>query len=99
MPELPATRLDRASHNRQQRPGHRLPPMVKNRFRRRMIHRPQALHATQVMDTVHQQDLTPPRSSTECSDLRGSSHGSIPPRDETERRFKRGSLTSSRDGA
>jgi hypothetical protein len=53
--------------------------MMKNRFRRRMIYRPQALHATQVMDTVHQQNLTPPRSGTECFDLRGPSHGSIPP--------------------
>jgi hypothetical protein len=43
--------------------------MAENRFRRRMTYRPPALHATQVMDTVHQQDLTPPSSSTECSDL------------------------------
>src|SRR5580700_10455423 len=99
MPELPAARLDRASHHRQQRPGHRLPPTTKNRLRRRMIHRPQALHATQVMDTVHQQDLTPPHCSTEYSDLRGSSHGSIPPRDETERRLRVPTATRAYDVA
>jgi hypothetical protein len=43
--------------------------MVKNRFRRRMIYRPQALHATQIMDTVHQQDLTAAYSGTEWPDL------------------------------
>jgi hypothetical protein len=43
---------------------------VKNRLRRRMTHRPQALHATQVMDAVHRQDLTRPSRGTECSDLR-----------------------------
>lgn len=43
--------LPRARH---QRPGDRLPPMAKNRFRRRMIYRPQPLYAAQVMDTVHQ---------------------------------------------
>ena len=34
-----------------------------------MIYRPQALHATQIMDTVHQQDLTAAYSGTEWPDL------------------------------
>ena len=68
VPELAAAGLDRARHQLQQRPGRRLPLMLKNRFHRRMIHRPETLHATQVMDAVHQQTLRP-RSSTEGSDL------------------------------
>jgi hypothetical protein len=31
---------------------------MKNRFRRHMIHRPETLHATQVMDAVHRQNPT-----------------------------------------
>ena len=55
VPELATAGLDRARHQLQQRPGRRLPLMLKNRFRRQMIHRPETLHATQVMDAVHQQ--------------------------------------------
>ena len=87
MPELPAARLDRASHHRQQRPGHRLPPTAKNRFRRRMLYRPQALHATQVMDTVHQQDPTPPCGGTERPDLRNRDRRAAALHNRAERRF------------
>ena len=58
MAELAPAGLDRASYNYQQRPGHSLPPAAKNRLRRRIAHLSEALHATQVMDAVHQQDLT-----------------------------------------
>jgi hypothetical protein len=58
VPELPFARLDCAPHNIEERPGHRLPLMAPNRFRRRMTNRPEPLPATQVMDTVHPQDST-----------------------------------------
>ena len=64
MPELTPARPDRARDHRQERPGHRLPPVMKGRLRRRMNHRPETLHATQVMDAVHQQDTTRPSGHT-----------------------------------
>jgi hypothetical protein len=62
VPELAPAGLDRAGDNRHQRPGDRLPPVGEGRLGRRMNHRPEALHATQVMDAVHQQDFTRPCS-------------------------------------
>jgi hypothetical protein len=58
MAELAPAGLDRASYDYQQRPGHSLSPAAKNRLRRRIAHLSEALHATQVMDAVHQQDHT-----------------------------------------
>ena len=62
VPELVPANLDRAGHHQHQRPGHRLPPVGKGWLRRRMSHRSEALHPTQVMDAVHQHDSTRPCS-------------------------------------
>ena len=58
VPELAPARVDRAGDDRHQRPGHRLPPVMEGRLGWRVRHRPETLHATQIMDAVHEPDST-----------------------------------------
>ena len=58
VPELSPARLHRADDDLHQCPGHRLPPAAKGGLSRRMANRPEALHAAQVMNAIHQPDIT-----------------------------------------